>query len=82
VSDPQQPHDHGGGKGVQSLPHTATVFVTQSNDAELAQAALSNGAKGYVLKIDVGKELWLAIEAVFQGKQFVSSGLRPSLLAA
>ena len=36
----------------------------------------SNGAKGYVLKADAGNELWPAIQAVLQGKQFVSSGVR------
>jgi DNA-binding NarL/FixJ family response regulator len=60
----------------QAVPETAILFVTQNNDAYVAEAALSNGASGYLLKTDVEKELWLAIEAVLQGKQFVSSGLR------
>jgi DNA-binding NarL/FixJ family response regulator len=59
----------------QALPETTILFVAQNNDAELARAALSEGAKGYVLKADAGKELWRAIEAVLQGKRFVSSGL-------
>jgi DNA-binding NarL/FixJ family response regulator len=59
----------------QALPETVILFVTQNKDAELARAALSDGAKGYVLKADVGKELCRAIEAVLQGKQYVSSGL-------
>jgi DNA-binding NarL/FixJ family response regulator len=45
------------------------------SDADVAQAALSNGAMGYVLKSDAGDELLPAIEAVLEGKQFVSSGL-------
>jgi DNA-binding NarL/FixJ family response regulator len=42
----------------------------------LSTEGLELRAKGYLLKTDVEKELWLAIEAVLQGKQFVSSGLR------
>jgi DNA-binding NarL/FixJ family response regulator len=51
------------------------VFVTQNSDPEFAQAALSNGAAGYVLKSDAGRELLPAIESVLRGEIFVSSGI-------
>jgi DNA-binding NarL/FixJ family response regulator len=57
------------------VPGSAILFLTMNNNVGVVQAALSNGAKGYVLKLDAEKELCPAIEAILQGKQFVSSGL-------
>jgi DNA-binding NarL/FixJ family response regulator len=57
-------------------PGARIIFLTQNRNKEVARAALSNGAKGYVLKADAGEELWPAIKAVLQDKQFISSGLR------
>jgi two-component system NarL family response regulator len=59
----------------QVVPGTKILFLSQNNDADVVRAALSNGAQGYVLKADAGKELLPAIEAVLQGERFVSSGL-------
>jgi DNA-binding NarL/FixJ family response regulator len=52
------------------------LFLTQNIDADLVQLALSDGAKGYVAKVDAGRELVIAIETVFRGEKFVSSRLR------
>jgi DNA-binding NarL/FixJ family response regulator len=60
----------------QLVPGARVLFVTQNDDADMIQAALSNGAQGYVLKTDAGRELLPAIEAVLRGEQFVSSGVR------
>lgn len=49
--------------------------MTQQNDADVVAAALSNGAKAYVLKGDANRELLPAVEAVLQGKKFISSGV-------
>ncbi|HYA96142.1 MAG TPA: response regulator transcription factor [Terriglobales bacterium] len=59
----------------QSAPDTAILFLTMNSDADLVRAALDTSAKGYVLKADAGSELWPAIEAVLQGKHYVSMGL-------
>jgi DNA-binding NarL/FixJ family response regulator len=59
----------------QVVPSAKIVFLTLNGDAEVVRGALNSGGKGYVLKADAGRELWPAIEAVLQGKQFVSSGL-------
>ena len=59
----------------QAVPGTKIIFLSIENEADVVQAALSNGAQGYVLKADAGSELWPAIQAVLQGKRFVSSGL-------
>ncbi|HEX7288033.1 MAG TPA: response regulator [Candidatus Angelobacter sp.] len=55
------------------LPACRILFVSQDSSVEVAQEALNLGAMGYVLKMDAGRELWPALEAVLQGRQFVSS---------
>jgi len=57
------------------VPHAAVLFISQTNDADVVAAALSNGAKGYVRKQNAKTELLPAIEAVLRGDHFVSSGL-------
>ena len=59
----------------QVIPGAKILFLTLNDDPDVAQAALSDGANGYVLKIDAASELWPAVEAVLQGKQFVSSSV-------
>jgi DNA-binding NarL/FixJ family response regulator len=59
----------------QVAPATKILFLTLNSEAEVVQAALSNGGQGYVLKTDAESELLPAIETVLQGKQYVSSGL-------
>lgn len=48
------------------------LFLSQNNDPDVVQAALSNGARGYILKTDAGSELLPAIGAVFRGESYVS----------
>ena len=57
------------------VPSATIVFVSQNNDPDLVAAARTNGAKGYVLKVDVNRELLPAIEAVLRGDHFASTGL-------
>jgi DNA-binding NarL/FixJ family response regulator len=57
------------------LPDTVILFVSQNNDADVVAAALSNGAKGYVLKLDANRELLPAVDAVLRGKHFASTGV-------
>ena len=47
---------------------------------EVVQEALNLGAHGYVLKSRAGSELLAAVEALIEGKQFVSSALPDHLL--
>ena len=58
------------------VPAAKIIFVTQNNDAETLRAALSNGASGYVLKLDANNELLPAVEAVLQGDRFVSTRVK------
>jgi DNA-binding NarL/FixJ family response regulator len=53
-------------------PNAKILFLSENNSSDIAEAALSTGAKGYVVKSDAGRELLAAIGAVLEGKQFVS----------
>jgi len=49
--------------------------VSQESSTDVAQGALDLGALGYVVKAHAGRELLVAVEALRQGRQFVSAGL-------
>ena len=49
--------------------------MSQASSADVAQAAFSLGAMGYVVKAHAGSELLAAVEAVCKGRYFVSKGL-------
>lgn len=56
-------------------PESKIVFLSQESSADVVQEALALGALGYVVKAHAGSELLAAVEAVLEGRQFVSSGL-------
>ena len=60
---------------LKRAPESKIIFVTQETSPELVQEALSLGAQGYVVKTRLESDLLVAVEAVLQGRQFVSSGL-------
>ena len=55
--------------------YSKIVFLSGFDSLEVVEEALSTSANGYVLKLDAASELIEAVEAVFQGKRFVSSRL-------
>ena len=59
-------------------PQSRVLFVSQNTDSSIAQFALNDGAGGYVLKSRINHELLPAIEAVLQGKRFISPDLYPA----
>jgi DNA-binding NarL/FixJ family response regulator len=59
----------------QLAPDSKILFLSQESSADVVREALSVGAMGYVVKVDAGDELLAAVQAVRQGKRFVSSGL-------
>ena len=59
----------------ERVPGSKIIFVSQNRDRDMAEEALRTGALGYVVKSAAGSELLAAIEAVVEGKQFVSTGL-------
>ena len=56
-----------------SVPDSKILFVSEHRSPEIAQAALATGAHGYVVKSDAGSELLPAIDAIIQGKTFISA---------
>ena len=48
------------------------VFLTVHSDADYLRAALTTGAKGYVLKSRLSLDLVPALEAALQGMRFIS----------
>ena len=58
-------------------PESKILFLSVECDAELVQEAMSLGALGYVDKAHAVGELLAAVEAVRQGRKFVSDGLSP-----
>ncbi len=56
-------------------PECKILFLSQASSADVAQQAFSLGAMGYIVKTYARRELAAAVEAVCQGRQFVSKGL-------
>jgi len=57
------------------------LFVSQESSTDVVEEALSFGASGYVVKAHAGSELLAAVEAVCEGRRFVSSRLSPHSVA-
>jgi len=57
-------------------PASKIIFVSVESGPDVVQAALSLGALGYVSKTRVESDLLAAVDAVLEGRQFVSVGLR------
>jgi signal transduction histidine kinase/CheY-like chemotaxis protein len=57
-------------------PDAKILFLTQHDSPEFVMAAMSAGALGYVLKVDVGRELLQAAMAVVRGERYLSAGIR------
>jgi len=60
----------------QLVPETKIIFVTQTINSAIAQAALAEAGWGYVAKIDAANELLQAIDSALRGDKFISSRLR------
>jgi DNA-binding NarL/FixJ family response regulator len=58
----------------QLSPKSKILFVSQESSPEVIEAALNSGALGYVVKAHAASELLPAVEALLQGKRFVSRG--------
>jgi DNA-binding NarL/FixJ family response regulator len=56
-------------------PESKIIFVSQESSREVVQEALNVGAWGYVVKTKAAIDLLAAVDAVFEGKRFVSVGL-------
>jgi DNA-binding NarL/FixJ family response regulator len=56
-------------------PESKILFVSQESSLDVVQEALNMGARGYILKQRAAIDLLAAVEAVLEGRQFVSGGL-------
>jgi DNA-binding NarL/FixJ family response regulator len=56
-------------------PNSKILFVSLESSADVVQEALRLGAQGYLLKADAGDELLPAVDAVLQGRQYLSRRL-------
>jgi DNA-binding NarL/FixJ family response regulator len=56
-------------------PQSRILFVSENRSSEIAEEALHTGASGYVTKSDAMSDLFPAIQAVLNGKRFVSASL-------
>jgi CheY-like chemotaxis protein len=63
---------HAAGEILKVSPQSKILFVSQQTSADLVQAAVATGARGYVVKTDAGRELLTAVDAVLRGDLFVS----------
>ncbi len=54
-------------------PRSKILFVSQESSIDIVQTAFSVGASGYVVKMDIGRELLTAVKAVLRGERFVGS---------
>lgn len=63
-------------------PTSKILFVSENRSPDIVEAALSNGAAGYVVKSDAGNELLPAIKAALEGKRFISTSLAGHFLVA
>lgn len=58
-------------------PNSKILFLSAHISPAIVDAALTAGARGYVVKMDAGQELLEAIDAIMQGRQFISARLGP-----
>jgi len=63
-------------------PETKIVFLSQNCLWSIVEEGLRAGADGYVLKTDISTELSTAVEAVLEGRQYVSSSFNGHIDAA
>jgi hypothetical protein len=65
---------------IKELSLTSKIlFVSENRSPDVAEEALRAGGLGYVIKSDALKDLLLAVEAVLQGKRFVSASLQEEI---
>jgi len=57
---------------IATIPETKILVLSQHNDPDVVDAALSEGVRGFVLKSCANSELVPAIQAILRGEKFVS----------
>lgn len=62
----------------EALPDTPVIVVSMTNLPTITREALNAGANGYILKIEAASELWPAVQAALEKKQYISKNVRAS----
>jgi len=57
-------------------PESKVLFLSENRSWNIVEEALRTGAVGYLVKSEAGRELLSAVEAVLEGKRFISASLR------
>ena len=57
---------------LELIPESKIIFVSQESSSAVVQDALNLGALGYVIKTRAAIDLLAAVEAVLEGRRFVS----------
>jgi DNA-binding NarL/FixJ family response regulator len=57
------------------VPEPKIIFLSQESSSDVVQEAFNVGAWGYVVKTRVASDLLAAVDAVLDGRHFVSVGL-------
>jgi DNA-binding NarL/FixJ family response regulator len=55
-------------------PDVPILFISEHRSWDIVQAAMRAGGSGYVVKAEVGHDLATAMDAVIEGRRFVSAG--------
>jgi DNA-binding NarL/FixJ family response regulator len=66
---------------VKEMPGAAVLILTMHESEQMIQELLNVGARGYLLKTDVARELPMAIESLYIGRPFFSSRIAQKVLA-
>jgi DNA-binding NarL/FixJ family response regulator len=56
------------------------LFLSGHDDCEIVDAAIATGARGYVVKSDVARELLTAMETIVGGRAFMSRRARSTTI--
>jgi DNA-binding NarL/FixJ family response regulator len=58
---------------VEKVPRTQVLILTVHDSEVLAQQVLQAGARGYLLKSDVGRDLVTAVDALLHNRTYLTS---------
>lgn len=61
-------------------PNSRILFLSENIAPDVAEGALEAGGAGYVVKSDAGRELLAAVQAVSEGKRYISAILAGQVL--
>ncbi len=67
---------------IAELPGTEVLILTMHQAEELVRQVLHSGARGYMLKSDAGRELVLAVQALWQHQPFLTTKISEMVFSA